>query len=148
MGIIQVVPTQSGKPEYCLTCHLGIEEISPSHPVEAFGCVVCHGGEPLALDKDMAHAGMRGGRNPARLDVASQSCGQTNCHGGYPDTGPGSQNAVDKVTRSLQATYAGGIALVRYTFGAQPSLTPRYGVQAIWATRPVTAPDRLAEISW
>jgi hypothetical protein len=47
---------------------------------------------------------------------------------------------VDKVLRTLQATYAGGIAMVRYTFGAQPSLAPGYGILAVSATRPVTAP--------
>ncbi len=51
---------------------------------------------------------------------AAQSGGQTNRHGGYPEHGLENEgrNAVDRVTRSLQATYAGGIALVRYTFGA------------------------------
>lgn len=146
--VIAVVPSQTGKPELCLTCHLGIEEISPSHPVEAFGCVVCHGGDPLALDKGMAHAGMRGGRNPSRLDVAAQSCGQTNCHGGFLEAGPGNRNMVDRVTRSMQATYASGIALVRYAFGAQPRLEPLYGLKSVVAARPAVPPAlaRLVEL--
>ena len=137
---IPVVPTQSGKPEMCLTCHLGLEEISASHPVEAFGCVVCHGGERLALDKDAAHVGLRGGANPSRLDVAAESCGQVNCHGGYAESGPGNRNMVERVTRSLQATYAGGIALVRYSFGAQTSLDPLYATRAVTATGVITPP--------
>lgn len=140
IAVVSLIPSQTGKPEVCLTCHLGMEEISPSHPAEAFGCVVCHGGDGLSLDAIGAHAGMRGGRNPARLDVAAQSCGQTDCHGGYPETGPGGRNAVDRVSRSLQATYASGIALVRYTFGAQPSQAPIYGLRAVTATGAVDSP--------
>ena len=45
-----ITPTLTGKPELCLTCHDGIEEISASHPQESFGCVSCHGGNALALD--------------------------------------------------------------------------------------------------
>ena len=33
--IITLVPQQTDKPELCLTCHTGIEDISPSHPAEA-----------------------------------------------------------------------------------------------------------------
>lgn len=123
-----LVPTRTGKPELCLTCHLGIEDISPSHPAEAMGCVVCHGGEPLALDADRAHANMRGGRNPSDLSVAAESCGTEDCHGGYDDP---ERNHVDRVLRSVQATYAGGIAAVRYTFGAQTTETAQLGVRAV-----------------
>ena len=126
---IQVlVPTQTGKPELCVTCHVGIEDISASHPASAFGCVVCHGGEALALDKDRAHTTMRGGRNPSTLDVAAQSCGQQNCHGGYADP---EQNHVDRVLKSVQATYAGGIAHVRFSFGLQKSQVAQFGIQAV-----------------
>lgn len=127
-GVQALVPTRTGKPELCVTCHVGIEDISPSHPAQTFGCVVCHGGEPLALDADRAHAGMRGGRNPADLSVAAVSCGQPDCHGGYADP---ERNHVDRVLKSLQATYAGGIAAVRYTFGLQPDATARFGVRAV-----------------
>ena len=108
--------------------------------MEAFGCVTCHGGDGLSLDSESAHAGLRGGRNPARLDVAAQSCGQPDCHGGFAETGPGSRNAVDRVSRALQSTYASGIALVRYTFGAQPGPEPVYALRAIAATGVVTPP--------
>jgi hypothetical protein len=123
-----LVPTQTGKPELCVTCHIGIEEISAAHPAQTFGCIVCHGGDPLALDKNRAHATMRGGRNPSALDVAAQSCGQAHCHGGYADA---EQNHVDRVLKSLQATYAGGIAHVRYAFGAQKSPIAQFGVRAV-----------------
>ncbi|MCI0476365.1 MAG: hypothetical protein L0Y55_08960 [Anaerolineales bacterium] len=123
-----LVPTQTGKPELCVTCHVGIEDISASHPAQTFGCIVCHGGEPRALDKNRAHATLRGGRNPSDLSVAAQSCGQANCHGGYADE---EQNHVDRVLKSIQATYAGGIAHVRYSFGAQTSPLAQFGIRGV-----------------
>lgn len=127
-----VVPTLTGEPELCTTCHLGIEEISPSHPVEAFGCVICHGGEPMTLDKNLAHKTLRGGRNPSDLSVIEQSCGKSpggvSCHNGYDEPW---HNMIDRVQRSLQATAAGAIAHTRYTFGLQKSLFPFYGTRAV-----------------
>lgn len=128
IGIRTLIPMNTGKPEYCVTCHVGIEDISASHPAEAMGCIVCHGGDPLALDKENAHATLRGGKNPSDLSVAKQNCGQENCHGGYADE---EQNHVDRVLKSLQGTYAGGIANTRYAFGLQTSPTAQYGVYAI-----------------
>jgi hypothetical protein len=116
-------PSASASPELCLTCHLGLAEISASHPVETFGCVLCHRGVGLALDREQAHTGLL--PNPADLSVAAETCGQNGCHGGYVDP---TRNHVEQVTRSLQATYAGSIAMIRYTFGAQPDLAARFGV--------------------
>ena len=31
---IVLIPTLTGKPEYCLTCHSDLPEISPSHPIK------------------------------------------------------------------------------------------------------------------
>jgi len=76
---IPLTPRLTGEPEYCLTCHSYLPEISPSHPVEVFGCVLCHGGERLALETDLAHSTLRGGKNPSDLNVVSQSCGGSNC---------------------------------------------------------------------
>jgi hypothetical protein len=73
--VIEIIPTMTNRPELCLTCHNGIEEISSSHPVATFGCTTCHGGDGMALDADLAHAGMHGGRNPADLAVADVACG-------------------------------------------------------------------------
>ncbi|MBI4788865.1 MAG: hypothetical protein HY782_17680 [Chloroflexi bacterium] len=145
IAIRNLTPTMTGKPELCVTCHVGIEDISASHPAQTFGCVVCHGGEPLALDADRAHATLRGGRNPSDLSAAKQSCGQTHCHGGYADS---EQNHVDRVLKSLQATYAGGIASVRYTFGAQSTPLAQFGLDAIADAeqkRPATALPALGE---
>jgi hypothetical protein len=126
--IVTLIPQQTNKPELCLTCHTGIEDISPSHPAEAIGCVMCHGGDPLALDADRAHAGMHGGRNPGDLSVAQQACGQPQCHAGFSDS---TRNHIERVTHSLQATYASAIAQVRFTFGAQPDNRARLGIAAV-----------------
>ena len=142
--IITLVPQQTNRPELCLTCHLGIEDISASHPAEAIGCVMCHGGDPLALDAERAHAGMYGGRNPGDLSVAQQACGQPQCHAGFVDP---TRNHIERVNRSLQATYASAIAKVRFTFGAQPDDRAHLSILAVSDPHP-TAPNALASLSW
>lgn len=142
-GVKALIPTSTGKPELCVTCHVGIENISASHPARTFGCIVCHGGDPLALDAGRAHATMRGGRNPSDPRVAAESCGQPNCHGGYADD---EQNHVDRVFKSLQMTYAGGIAAVRYAFGLQSSPTAQFGIHAVQDTSSPLPPNALAAL--
>src|SRR4030065_746276 len=66
---ISLIPSLTGQAEYCLPCHADLPEISQSHPVETFGCVLCHGGEPLAITANLAHSTMRGGANPSDLSV-------------------------------------------------------------------------------
>ncbi len=116
---VALIPTLTGQVEYCLTCHGDVPEISPSHPVKTFGCVICHGGERLALDKTIAHSTMRGGANPSDLQFVEASCGGTNCHSGAADL---HNDHIPRVLSSLQATYAGAVANVLYTFGAQNDL--------------------------
>ena len=125
---IELIPTLTGQPEYCITCHADLPEISASHPVETFGCVSCHGGERLALDADLAHSTMRGGANPSDLAVVEASCGGSNCHSGSEAD---DRHHIQRVTTSIQSTYAGAIANIRFTFGAQTSLTPLYGIDAV-----------------
>ncbi|MCC7130803.1 MAG: hypothetical protein B6D39_08555 [Anaerolineae bacterium UTCFX2] len=125
---VPLTPELTGEVEYCLTCHADLPEISPSHPIETFGCVLCHGGERLALDADLAHSSMRGGRNPSDLAIVQASCGGADCHSG---TASSDRDHIPRVLRSLQGTYAGAIASVRYTFGAQPDLTARQGTYAV-----------------
>lgn len=121
-------PTLTGQEEYCLTCHADLPEISPAHPVKTFGCVICHGGERLALDANLAHSSMRGGANPSDLVVVEQSCGGQECH-----SGPASKNRdhIQRVETSIQSTYAGAIASLRYTYGAQADQTARFGTSAV-----------------
>ena len=125
---VALIPTLTGKVEYCLTCHSDLPEISKSHPAKTFGCVICHGGEPLALDATLAHSTMRGGANPADFSVVQASCGGTNCHSG---TAASYSDHIQRATTSIQATYAGAIAIIRYSYGAQSSLKALYGVTAV-----------------
>jgi len=109
----------NGEVERCQTCHLGIEEISDSHPSDTLGCAVCHGGNPLSLDKTTAHAQMYGGGHPGSLEVASLSCGGTGpngaaCHSGNHDL---VKNQVDTVKTSIMSTKAGELSAVRRIFG-------------------------------
>lgn len=127
---VALIPTLTGQVEYCLTCHADLPEISPSHPVETFGCVRCHGGERLALEADLAHSTMRGGANPGDLSVVEASCGGSECHSGSASD---NRDHIPRVLTSIQTTYAGAIAQMRYTFGAQPDLTARYGIEAVQA---------------
>ena len=123
----EITPAMTGQTERCITCHIGLAEISAAHPVEVFGCVSCHGGDGSTLQTEPAHWGLRGGKNPAGMTVVQENCGR-GCHSGLADD---DQNHVERVRRGLQGTYAGGIASVRFAFGAQPDETPIYGVYAI-----------------
>lgn len=125
---VALTPTLTGQTEYCLTCHGDLPEISSSHPLKTFGCVLCHGGERLALVADLAHSSMRGGKNPSDLAVVEQSCAGGNCHSGMAAE---DLDHIQRVLTSVQSTYAGAIANMRYTFGAQPDLTARFGILAI-----------------
>ncbi len=124
---VELIPTLTGQPEYCLTCHGDLPEISPSHPIKTFGCVICHGGERLALNADLAHSTMRGGANPSDLSVVQESCGGNQCHSG---SAADNQNHIQRVTTSIQATYAGAIANILYSFGSEPDLIARFGIDA------------------
>ncbi|CAA7600434.1 Multihaem cytochrome [Acididesulfobacillus acetoxydans] len=115
----------NGKVERCLTCHLGIEEISPSHPTNTFGCTVCHGGNALSLDEQTAHADWYGQGHPGALSSASLSCGGTGpngvrCHSGNPQA---ANNEVDLVKGSIMATKAGELSSVRRMLGLDPGNT-------------------------
>lgn len=125
---VMLIPKLTGEGEYCLTCHAELTEISPSHPVESFGCVLCHGGQPLALEADLAHSTMRGGDNPSRLDVVEESCGGEDCHSGPAED---LRDHIQRVESSVQATYAGAIANIRYSFGAQDDLKAQQAISAV-----------------
>ena len=115
--VITITPSLTGQPERCLTCHNGIEAISPSHSIAQFGCVSCHGGDALAVDEATAHTGLI--VNPASLDNAQKYCG--NCH----------EAQVILVQRDIMNTYAGAISLIRQAYGLQPDNTAQYAAQAV-----------------
>lgn len=133
--IIEITPVATGRPERCLTCHQGIARISPSHPPEAVGCVVCHGGQAMALTRNEAHRGLLG-RNPSNLATARLSCGgggkvAGRCHAGREEP---AANVVDRAERTIMATMTGVITSLRVAWGAQDSF------HALYATAGVTDP--------
>lgn len=133
-AIIEISPF-GGKlpPERCLTCHFGIEDLSKSHPNSVFGCVTCHGGNGPDLTVRGAHAGLRGGRNPARLDLAAASCGSNktavgSCHS---EREHHLLNRVENVPRSLMATNAGIIGVLRFQWGIEQDSVSKFGVKYV-----------------
>lgn len=89
----------------CIDCHVGIEPIAVGEMAEQIhqigkrhgdpaGCIVCHGGDPIANDDESAHRGAPDllaateGPNsfypdPGNIWVADRTCGQ--CHKGYAE---------------------------------------------------------------
>ncbi|MDR3604373.1 MAG: cytochrome c3 family protein, partial [Syntrophaceae bacterium] len=132
--IIETSPFSGKAPsEFCLTCHFGIEDTSESHPNSVFGCVICHGGVGSDLTVKGAHRGLIGGANPARLDLASQSCGSG-------ALGPGMCHAdklspiLDRVRntpRSIMATNAGIIGILRFQWGVTNIGEERYAIKSV-----------------
>ncbi len=132
--IIEIKPFNAKLPtERCLTCHLGIEDISGSHPSSVFGCVICHGGSGKDLTVKGAHAGLRGGRNPASLDSAPISCGTRNpeigaCHSDRPDP---LLNRAENTLKGLMATNAGIIGILRFQWGVENSSHSKYAIKQV-----------------
>lgn len=111
---IQEIRLANGQIERCKTCHLGIEEISKSHPSD-MGCTICHGGNGLSLDEKTAHEGMYGDGHPGQLGVAQLSCGGAGqCHSGNKHE---IDNQVDLMTTSLMASKGGELSMSRYMYG-------------------------------
>ncbi len=133
--IIEITPFGGKLPaERCLTCHYGIEDLSSSHPNLVFGCVICHGGNGSDLSVRGAHIGLRGGRNPAKLDLANAGCGggKSNigitCHSGREHP---LLNRTENVTKSLMATNAGIIGILRFQWGVEETSDSKYAVRAV-----------------
>lgn len=80
----------------CITCHQGVgwagleradepwrthrRDILAAHPVERFGCTICHGGQGWAVDVDGAHGHVAGWSEPLLDDALTD---------GLPSAGPG-----------------------------------------------------------
>ncbi len=118
-----ITPILTGEPELCLTCHAGIEEISEAHPVDAFGCVICHGGDRLSLDEELAHQSLTGGANPSSPESVEQGCGGNDCHSGQPGE---ARDHIARIESSLHSSYAGALNQI---IGNESG--PYYGLQAI-----------------
>jgi len=119
----------------CLFCHKEMTDPDPSHPVSAFGCAVCHLGNPYSADLQRAHASMV--RNPGDLRVADKTCGQSRCH---PDL-------VRRVKKSVMATNTGMLRIIqeqwieRVDAGHGPSSAPNLRVSDLYEK---SAPQNIA----
>ncbi len=115
---IQEIHLSSGRVERCTTCHIGLEEISASHPSDSIGCTACHGGNALSVEEKTAHEGMYGGGHPGQLEVSRLSCGGSSevgqCHSGNRQ---GADNQVDLLTTALMASKGGELSMTRYMHG-------------------------------
>lgn len=131
---IEIKPFNGKYPsEYCLTCHFGIENVSESHPNEVFGCVICHGGNGADLTVKGSHIGLRGGRNPSKLEFAAQSCGGPKTEAGkcHSEREHPLLNRVDTVPKSLMATNAGIIGILRFQWGLDEIGQSKYGIRKV-----------------
>lgn len=100
--------TTAGRVDMCLSCHTK-EKLDPAHDGLVIGCTPCHLGDPLAIDKEKAHAGMI--LNPGDLRIVEKTCGVEGCHPTDPQ----------KVHNSLMATNRGILGTLLYYWGESDS---------------------------
>jgi len=87
-GIQQIWVDDLDRVDRCTTCHLGVvwrgleeveqpwtthpmPEIFDDHPMEEFGCTVCHGGQGFALTENDAHGFVEHWEEPLLSDIAA-----------------------------------------------------------------------------
>lgn len=104
----QIQITTSGRVDMCLECHTK-EKLDPAHDVRVIGCTPCHLGDPLAIDKDLAHQDMV--LNPGDLRVVEKTCSIEGCH----------PADAQKVKNSLMATNRGILGTLLYYWGESDS---------------------------
>ncbi len=125
----QIHARWQGRPERCLACHTReAHELQGAHQVAALGCSSCHLGNPAALDKDRAHAGLE--RYPGDFATLNRTCGRPECH---PD-------AVRRVRGSLMGTARGLLSVDRYVFGETDSPDGDEGFTDLLAADPPASP--------
>lgn len=95
-GIKQILATDLGRVDRCTSCHLTIDKPALAlgeepftahpgkflewHPIDKFGCTVCHAGQGLATEKAAAHGDVAHWEEPLlRGSFVQASCGS--CHG-------------------------------------------------------------------
>ena len=95
-GIQQLLVTPLNRVDRCTTCHVAIDKPQLAlaeepftahpgkflewHPIEKFGCTVCHGGQGLATEVKAAHGDVPHWEEPLlRGSFVQASCRQ--CHG-------------------------------------------------------------------
>jgi len=102
-GIKQTLVKNLDRVDRCTTCHLAINKPQLSlaeepftahpgqflqwHPVEKFGCTVCHGGQGLATETKAAHGDVPHWEQPLlRGELVQASCAR--CHGNLNEIRP------------------------------------------------------------
>ncbi len=95
-GIQQLLVNNLDRVDRCTTCHVAIDKPQLAlaeepfkahpgkylewHPIEKFGCTVCHGGQGLATDTKAAHGDVKHWEEPLlRGSFVQSSC--ASCHG-------------------------------------------------------------------
>lgn len=67
---IKQVVLGNGEPDRCMTCHIDTANLSKKHPdyktypFDDYGCAICHGGNPRAIEKHAAHEELYQGTGP------------------------------------------------------------------------------------
>jgi hypothetical protein len=108
-----------GKEEACFSCHEQVTGLSAAHDPELLGCTPCHGGDPLAFEKETAHQELIA--IPGNLKDVYQTCGTTNCHG----------EIAQRVNGSLMATMSGVVAVDKFAFGESPHPDLPYDIREL-----------------
>ena len=114
--------------EGCLFCHKEMSDSDRYHPISAFGCSVCHLGNPYSLEEKRAHVTLI--NNPGDFRVAEKTCGKTDCHG----------EIVGRVKKSLMATNRGILKIVQDEWGNDQTVAvasaKHLGVRDLYGKQP------------
>ncbi len=104
----QLYLTAAGSVDMCLSCHEDVK-LDTFHDAKMIGCAPCHLGDPLAITKEKAHAGMV--INPGDLRTIEKTCSVEGCH----------PTDAHKVKNSLMATNRGILGTLLYYWGESDS---------------------------
>ncbi|MDQ1266829.1 MAG: hypothetical protein QG635_1982 [Bacteroidota bacterium] len=104
------IPLINGLHEGCMACHSDMNGLVDSHKPQSVGCRSCHLGNPLTLNKDLAHKGMT--RTPGNYSIASKTCGASGCH----------QEIFIRSNGSLMNTMSGIVSVDRWIFGESKTI--------------------------
>ena len=116
-------------PDNCISCHTDTSPIDNFHSYSDMGCASCHGGDPKATQKDIAHRGIV--LTPSRLDSADRFCSK--CH----------KEIVDRVKLSIMNDMHGVLDVLKYQFGETKSIETTTGIEYL-KTKP-SAHQSIAE---
>lgn len=134
IGFKQSYLPQLDRIDRCVTCHIGVDDpkqfdaeqplrthsgdVLAQHPVDKFGCTVCHDGQPLATQKDAAHGDVKHWPQPLlRGERVYTSCSR--CHyendlyGAEDDLYSGGGSLTPLTAHELDAAVPGAASIAR-----------------------------------